>query len=118
VAELWEVLEGLRYARRMIFRAVELNVNSIRVDHTIKEGMTNSRLSRELVNKIRHLLEMGWNVDVSHSYREVNQCADTLANIPCSLDYNLKIYETFSTQIRHLPLAGIMGIATHQLIIL
>lgn len=86
------------------------------MEKTIKEGMTNSRLGRALVNKIHHLLEMDWNVDISRSYREANRSTDALANIACSLDYNLKIYETCPTQIRHLLLADIMGIATPRLI--
>jgi ribonuclease HI len=116
VAELWGVLEGLRYVRRMGYTAVELNVDCVSVEKTIKEGVTDSRLGRALVNKIRRLLEMDWNVVVSHSYREANRCADALANIACSLDYNLKIYESCPTQIRHLLLADIMGIATSRLI--
>jgi hypothetical protein len=75
-------------------------------------------LGRELVSKILRLLEMDWNVEVSHSYREINRCADALANIVCSLDYNLKIYETYLTQIMHLSLAGIMEIAIARLILL
>jgi len=93
-----------------------MNVDCVSVEKTIKEGVTDSRLGRALVNKIRRLLEMDWNVDVSHSYREANRCADALANIACSLDYNMKIYETCPIQIRHLLLADIMRIATPQLI--
>jgi hypothetical protein len=113
---IWGVLEGVRYVRRMGYTAVELNVDCVSVEKTIKEGVTDSRFGRALVNKIRRLSEMDWNVVVSHSYREANRCADVLANIACSLDYNMKIYESCPTQIKHLLLADIMGIAIPRLI--
>jgi len=47
-------------------KAVELIVDFVSVEHTIKESMT---YSRSLVNKIRCLLDMDWNVNVSHSYQ-------------------------------------------------
>jgi len=47
-----------------------------------------------LLNELCCLLDLDCNADVSHSYRDVNQCVKTITNITCSLDYNLKIYET------------------------
>lgn len=61
-------------------------------------------------------MEMDWYVVVFHSYREANRCADALANIACSLDYNLKIFGTCPTQIGHLLIAEIIGIATPRII--
>lgn len=46
VVELWGVLEGLRYVRRMGYTLVELNVDCVSVEKTIKEGVTDSRLGR------------------------------------------------------------------------
>jgi len=54
---------------------------------------------------------MDWNDEVSHSYEKANRCANALANIEYSLDYNSKIYETCPTKIRHLLLIDIMRIA-------
>lgn len=51
----------LKYVRRMRYTAVELNVDYVSLEKTIKEGVTDSRLGRALVNKIRRLLEMDWN---------------------------------------------------------
>ena len=58
VAELWGVLEGLRYVRRMGYTTVELNVDCVSVEKIIKEGVTDNRLGRALINKIRRLLEI------------------------------------------------------------
>jgi ribonuclease HI len=42
VAELWGVLEGLQYARRLRFMAVELNIDSVTVVQVIKTGKLSS----------------------------------------------------------------------------
>jgi ribonuclease HI len=39
VAELWGVYEGLRYARRLGFILVELNVDSLVVAKTLMDGL-------------------------------------------------------------------------------
>jgi len=47
VAELWGVLEGLSY--RIGFRVIELNVDFVSVEKTIKKDMINSCLGRALI---------------------------------------------------------------------
>ena len=69
-----------------------------------------SPISRNLVQKIRRLLQMTWDVKVQHSYREANTSADALANICCSMGSTLMIYESCSTQLRHLLVADQMGV--------
>jgi len=44
------------------------------------------------------------------------QCADALTNIECSLNYNMMTYQSCPTQIRHLLLADLLGMATPRLI--
>jgi len=58
--------EGLR------FRAVELSVDFVSVEKTIKKGLTDSCLGRVLIIKICRSLKMDWNDKVSHSYEEAN----------------------------------------------
>lgn len=41
---------------------------------------------RQSVNTIRHLLS-SWSASLSHSYREANQVADSLASIGCTLEH-------------------------------
>jgi hypothetical protein len=36
---------------------------------------------------IWRILELDWKVEVSHTYRETNRCANALTNIGCSADY-------------------------------
>ncbi|GAU43930.1 hypothetical protein TSUD_28720 [Trifolium subterraneum] len=44
VAELWEVLEGLKYARRLGYQAINLNVDSLAVKQVLTSGSSNNLL--------------------------------------------------------------------------
>jgi len=110
VAELCGVYEGLQYARRLWFILVELNVDSLVVAKTLLDEGDVRPISRNLVQKIRRLLQMAWEVKVQHSYREANTCADALTNIGCSMGSTLMIYESCQTQLRHLLVADQMGV--------
>jgi hypothetical protein len=76
----------------MGFKLVELDVDSVAVVKVIKTGVTTSVAGVSLIKSIRRLLEQGWEVKITHSYREANVCADALANIGCSLDLNTMYY--------------------------
>ncbi|CAJ2645452.1 unnamed protein product [Trifolium pratense] len=58
IAELWGVLEGLKHAKSLNFRAVELNIDSLAVVQAISEAGRGSHRGSALVHKIRQLLEM------------------------------------------------------------
>jgi hypothetical protein len=42
---------------------------------------------------------MDWLVKTSHSFREANICGDALANIRCSLDYDIMFFDSYLSQI-------------------
>lgn len=84
--ELWSLFEGLSYARRSGFSGVEVHVDSLIVVLVLTIGLC----GRTLAMKIRHFIEMDWEVVVQHFYREVYQCAGALANFGCLLDSNLR----------------------------
>ncbi|MCI08269.1 putative non-LTR retroelement reverse transcriptase [Trifolium medium] len=110
LAELWGVFEGLKYVKRLGFRAVEVNVDSLMVANILNSNQEGSPMGRALVTKIRALTELDWEVVVRHSYCEANQSADALANLGCSLDVGICYYESCSTQVSHLLFADSMGI--------
>jgi ribonuclease HI len=116
VAELWGVLEGLRFVRRLGFSRVELNIDSQAVVQAIKSKCSHSLVGGSLLKQIWRLLEMDWEVEVSHIYREANKCADALANIGCSLDYETLYYDVCPAQLSDLVAADSMGISTPRLI--
>ncbi|GAU12910.1 hypothetical protein TSUD_73970 [Trifolium subterraneum] len=98
--ELWRVYEGLSYARRMGFRQIELHIDSISVVRALNNSSSASSHGGTLLKQIWKLLEMDWIVEISHTYREANKCADALANLGCYLAYNTVFYDACPTQIR------------------
>jgi hypothetical protein len=50
-------------------------------------------------------------------YREANMCANSFANIWCSLDFNLMIYELRPTQISDLCVIDMAGISLQHMIV-
>ena len=116
IAELWGVLEGLRYARSLDFWRVELHVNSVAVVNILNFGGYNIPDGRSLVMKIRRMLDMDWEVVVNHIYREANQCADALAKLGGSLDANLVLFDACPPQFSHLLAADVLGITIPRLV--
>ncbi|MCI17930.1 putative non-LTR retroelement reverse transcriptase, partial [Trifolium medium] len=116
VAELWGVVEGLKYAWSRGFKKVELNVDSIAVVQVLNEGGTCSALGFSLVKQIQRLVNLDWEIKVSHLYREANQCADGLATMGCSLQGCTLYFEECPDQIKHLLEFDAMGYTTPRLI--
>jgi ribonuclease HI len=102
VAELWGVLEGLQYAWQLGYRKLEINVDSIVVVQVLKKGGTCSAMGLALVKKIKRLIQLEWEIVISHSYREANFCADALASMGCLLDGNTMYFEECPSQMNHL----------------
>jgi hypothetical protein len=53
---------------------MELYIDSTSIMNVIKNGVTSSSMGYSLVKSIRKLLDEEWEVKISHSYREANQC--------------------------------------------
>jgi ribonuclease HI len=85
VAELWGVYEGLKCARSLGFNKVEVNIDATAVVHVLKTRQSHSLIGRTILHQIWKLLDGDWEVDISHSFREANRCADALATTGCSL---------------------------------
>ncbi|GAU24901.1 hypothetical protein TSUD_116260 [Trifolium subterraneum] len=86
VAELRGVLEGLRYACRMSFTRVELDVDSQAVAQVIWKGSIHGSSGLALAKKIWNILALDWIVEIAHSDRKANTCANAMANIWCSIE--------------------------------
>jgi hypothetical protein len=69
-----------------------------------------------LVKHIWRLLELDWEVEVSHTYREANRCADALSIIGCSADYETLTYEVCPYHLSELLAADCTGLSTPRLI--
>jgi len=99
VAELWGVFEGLKLARLRGFHKVELDIDSSVVASTLALEEGGSVDGWSLLQNIRRLLELEWEIKIHHSYREANKCVDALANMACDGGYSLMLYEHCPAQI-------------------
>ncbi|MCH81010.1 ribonuclease H protein [Trifolium medium] len=87
VAELWGVLEGLRYAHRLGFTRVELNIDSETVIKVIRKGRLSSSVGNALAKQIWRMLEMEWVVEITHTYAALffDSCPSQISEI-CKQD--------------------------------
>ncbi|PNY12420.1 ribonuclease H [Trifolium pratense] len=116
VAELWGVLEGLRYVHHIGFTMVELNIDSEAVVKVVKARQLGSSSGAALVKQIWRMLDMNWKVEISHTYREANKCADALANLGSTLDKELIFFDDCPSHIREICTADRLGITNPRLI--
>jgi ribonuclease HI len=116
VAELWGVFEGLKLARSNGYRKVELHIDSSSVVSSISRDQGGNVVGPTLLHNIRRLIDQDWEVQVRHSFREANACADALANMACDSGFSLTLYEQCPAQIRSLYVADFVGISTPRLV--
>jgi ribonuclease HI len=118
VAELWGVYEGLKLVYRLGFKNVELEVDSEAVVGVIKSGCTMSYGGSTLLKRIWQLLEKDWKVEISHVYREANNCADALTNIGCSHAFNFEFYACCPASVSDVFNLDMRGNTTSRLVCL
>jgi ribonuclease HI len=116
VAELWGVLEGLRFVQLLGFKKIELNIDSIAVVRIVQTGMSHSTAGNVLVEQINKMMALDWEVEVRHTYREANKCADALANYGCMGSVENKIFDCCPEFIKDLFVADSLGITTPRII--
>ncbi|GAU17841.1 hypothetical protein TSUD_329670 [Trifolium subterraneum] len=68
LTELWGVYEGFLYAKRMGFKVVDVNVDSKVVVEVVRGKKGGSLVGRALIDMIRRLAELDWDVVVHHAY--------------------------------------------------
>jgi ribonuclease HI len=110
------VYESLRYARELGFHVVELNVDSLVVANVLSKKGSVIIVGGSLVLKIHRLIKLKWKVVPKHFFCEVNQCANALRNIRCSMMTDINFYELCPAQFSHLISAVIKKIGYDSLI--
>jgi hypothetical protein len=93
-----------------------LNVDSSVVDRVLRQQGNSSPTGCAIINQIRRLLDLDWEVVVKHSYREANKCADVLADIGCTLESHIMYYESCPSECHLVWSDDVLGIATPRLI--
>jgi ribonuclease HI len=117
IAGLWGVYDGLCLARQIGATKVRVHVDSSVVVQTLNNTNGGSVVRWRLVQEIRRLLALEWEIKVCHSYCEANMCADALANMGCDHGPRLRRYAQCPTRLSSLLLADVMGIATPRIIV-
>jgi hypothetical protein len=62
-------------------------------------------------------MELEWEVQIKHTYREGNSCADALAHMGSNLDSTVMFYECCPYQIRNLVSADAAGASVPRLVV-
>jgi hypothetical protein len=69
-----------------------------------------------LVEQINKMIALDWEVELRHTYREANKCANALANYGCMGSVENKIFDCCPEFIKDLFVADSLGITTPRLI--
>jgi ribonuclease HI len=112
--KVWGVLEGLKLVRKLGFRKVELHIDSIAVVQVVKERRLKSSLDVALAKQIWTLLDSEWCVEIAHSYREANKCADALTNLWSSLKREIIVFDDCPSQLKDIYQANRIEITTPE----
>jgi hypothetical protein len=92
-------------------------IDSQAVVQVMESGRTRGTTEYALLKTIRGLLALEWEVKVSYVYRESNRCANALANIRCSLNYNIMFYVDCPYEIKDIMSADVLGITIPKMIV-
>jgi ribonuclease HI len=101
IAELWGVFEGINLARQMNFTKVEVRIDSIEVVNDILNKKPSRMGGKAIVGRICQLLELDWDVVVTHVYREANCLADALASHSFSVKDKVCFFQDCPSFCKH-----------------
>jgi ribonuclease HI len=116
VAELWGVFEGLKLAQVKGFMKVEVSVDSQIVINSIKNEDGGNAMGYRLVQRIRQMLELNWEINISHSYREANRCADGLVKLTFTLLDDFQFHDVCTEFINGYFDDDVSGVSTPHLV--
>jgi ribonuclease HI len=99
MTELWGVYEGLQLARRRNIEKVEVQIDSQVLVHNLQNGHNGNIVECALMQRVKSLLELSWEVRITHVFREVNRCTDVLANIGSKGQHDIVFFENPPSQV-------------------
>lgn len=109
MVEAWAVMHGLEMAWQTGGRKIILEVDSLLLTGMIKEQSSQQCLT-PLLCKIKDLIARDWVVNVQHVYREVNICADYLANMGHNMILGVHGLNTPPTEMFQLLQTDMVGV--------
>jgi ribonuclease HI len=108
--------EGLKLAQVKSFKKVEVSVDSQIVINSIKNGDGGNAMGYRLVQRIRQMLELNWEINISHSHREANRCADGLAELAFTLLDDFQFHDVCPEFIKGYFDDDVSGVSTPRLV--
>ncbi|PNX54347.1 ribonuclease H [Trifolium pratense] len=82
-------------------RKIVLHIDSNVVVQKLQSDKNGSVVGWRIIQEIKRLLAMDWEVKICHSYRESNACADLLANLRCDDEPGMRVYEQCPASLIH-----------------
>ena len=111
-AELKAVFRGLRMAREMNFHKLWIRLDSKPVVELLSSCGSGNSECHALIHQSKQLLSWsGWEIKISHCFREANQVADKLANLGAQEGFGLQVFQVPPRETYDALLADCMGIA-------
>lgn len=104
-AELMRIISGLKLAWDRGFRNITCYTDSLVAKLLINEHNIEFHRFATIIQEIRDFLALPWTVELKHTLREGNMCADHLAKLGARSDVKLQIFETPPSDL-HLLLTG------------
>ena len=115
IAEIWGVL-GLKMVWEQGYKNIVLESDSKTLVKILpKKAITNSSIFM-LHCQCQRILERDWTVEIRHTYKEGNRCADWLANYSLTQSLGSHISQDPPSELLSLLLADALGVATPRLI--
>ncbi|GAU28906.1 hypothetical protein TSUD_59160 [Trifolium subterraneum] len=109
MAEIWGLYEGLCLARNLGITRLEVQVDSEALVKAIQGSNVGGNMYWNIMKKIQELLNLDWEIRLTHIYRDANRCTDILANMGSNLAANKIIYEEPPLEVRQV-LSMILGV--------
>ncbi|KAK2392667.1 hypothetical protein QL285_066003 [Trifolium repens] len=109
-AEIIAVLQGLQLCWENGFKHIVCFSDSLQAVTLIKTGVSPHHRFANEIHSIRLLLSRDWNVEINHTLREGNACADCLAKRGSASDSPLVILDTPPVDMHLALLADAQGV--------
>ena len=110
--EIQAVLRGLKIAKDLLIAKLWVQLDSKVLVDMLQGNAAWSPFHKFLLKQCTELLSWnGWEVKVTHCFREANQTADRLANLEVTLDLGVQMFQSPPTEVTEVFKADCIGAA-------
>lgn len=110
LAELKALHKGLQIAWEHGFRRIVCESDSLDAVNLVQNAIIPSHQHAGILFSIKDRLALDWNVQVVHTLREGNNCADALAKMGACSGSNILVWEHPPRSVEHLLLMDALGV--------